>query len=373
MRFCATRGRRGVARALRLAGALLLGSSVAAPAQEGDFRLLTHQSYIEALTRPAAFDIKDAKAVFDRVLGALPDRVKVYPTENYYYFKFLHGGVSYAGNIRLQTEARDQGKLHFAYSTELADWPMPQRLFHALLDRTAGVEVEKLGPLAYRVTSTGKSVVFELNDLSSAKPPPSAIAPDERYIGPVFDDSGIRFFLLFNEKLKIFHYVLDETVAPPEELNVSKVSPRVLIGTRTGFAFFRDGRRERKILVGVFENNAKNNNYFDGPFDQLPDNFVEGEALRSAILEVEPGLAGKLDRYGSNADGTARYVIAPYLHYTRENELGRFDRCLRTTQRRPDLYYACLAVDAAVPGGTPPTVAERLLRAGGAPAASRRR
>ncbi|HEY0438632.1 MAG TPA: hypothetical protein VGD36_01075 [Xanthobacteraceae bacterium] len=359
--------------ALSVAGALLLGSGMPAPAQDGDFRLFTHQSYIEALNRPAAFDIKDVKAVFERVLGALPERVKVYPTENYYYFKFLHGGVSYAGNIRLANEARDQGKLHFAYSTELADWPVHQQSFHALLDRSAGVEVEKLGPLEYRVTAAGKSVAFELNDLSGVKPPAAAVAPDERYIGPVFDDSGIRFFLMFNERLKIFHYVLDETGVFQEELSASKISPRVLIGTRTGFAFYRDGRRERKILVGVFDNNAKNNTYFDGPFDQLPDNFIEGEALRSAILEVEPGLKGKLDRYGSDFDGEARYLIAPYLHYTGENELGLFDRCLKTTRRRPDLYYACLALDADDPGGTPRTVAERLLRAGVGRAPARRR
>ena len=30
------------------------------------------------------------------------------------------------------------------------------------------------------------------------------------------------------------------------------------------------------------------NNYFDGPFDQLPDNFIAGEALRDAILSVRP-------------------------------------------------------------------------------------
>jgi hypothetical protein len=32
-------------------------------------------------------------------------------------------------------------------------------------------------------------------------------------------------------------------------------------------------------MIGAFEGNMRANNYFDGPFDQLPDNFIEGETL----------------------------------------------------------------------------------------------
>ena len=66
--------------------------------------------------------IKDPMAVFTFVLGNLPDRVKVYPTENYYYFSFFHDHVRYAGNIRLDVIDRDEGKVHFAYYEDLAEW-----------------------------------------------------------------------------------------------------------------------------------------------------------------------------------------------------------------------------------------------------------
>ena len=49
------------------------------------------------------------------------------------------------------------------------------------------------------------------------------------------------------------------------------------------------------------------NNYFDGPFDQLPDNFIEGEALREAILAVRPQLKGEIDRFGASPDGSIRF------------------------------------------------------------------
>ena len=60
--------------------------------------------------RPTTLDVADPMAVFAFVLDSLPDRVKVYPTENYYYFTFTHNGVDYAGNIRLDASDRDQGK-----------------------------------------------------------------------------------------------------------------------------------------------------------------------------------------------------------------------------------------------------------------------
>src|SRR5262249_24411332 len=147
---------------------------------------------------------------------------------------------------------------------------------------------------------------FELNDLSGVKPPDGFLTPDERYIGPVFDESGIRFFLVYNGKLKLFHYLLDETVRVGDHFFQANAPDKIVIGKRTGFAFYRDRHRDRKILIGVFEGNSRVNNYFDGPFDQLPDNFIEGEALRSAILEVEPGLAGRIDRFGGLPNGQDR-------------------------------------------------------------------
>jgi len=51
-------------------------------------KLNTNQSYIEDLTRPTVLAIDDPMAVFAFVFNSLPDRVKVYPTENYYYTPF---------------------------------------------------------------------------------------------------------------------------------------------------------------------------------------------------------------------------------------------------------------------------------------------
>src|ERR1700676_1480135 len=313
------------------AAAFLLGLVIAARAFAAEGldrpRIYTNEAFVEDATRATTLPTSDLTAMLAFVLGSLPDSVKVYPTENYYYFFFYHNSTRYAGNIRLDASDRDEGKLHFAYYEDLAEWKEQSPVQYQKLDKSHGVTVEKLERLVYRVSYGDKSVVFRLNDLSGVQPSENIVGPDEKYIGPIFDESAIRFFLIFNKRLKIFHYLLDETIAVADQFVRARQTSRIVIGKRTGFAFYQDYRLNRKILIGVFEGNARVNNYFDGPFDQLPDNFIEGETLREAILGVASNLAGKIDRVGGAPDGSGRYLIGPYLYYRTEEELQTFHDC----------------------------------------------
>lgn len=338
--------------------AIVLATTVlvsAAPGRADDVpRLETNQSYVEEAARATSLDVANPIAVFGFVLNSLPERVKIYPTENYFYFRFLHDGVYYAGNIRLDASDRDAGKVNFGYFEENAPWKPESSVTFRLLDRADGVNLEKIDRFTYRLGSGGKSVVFELNDLRQAKP--AVLGPDETFIGPVFDESGIRFFLIFNRKLKIFHYVLDETVPLADVLAPIKRTDRIVIGKRTGFAFYRDQRLNRKILIGVFLQNIELNNYFDGPFDQLPDNFLEGETLREALISVDGSLKGQIDRFGAWPGGDQRYMIAPYIPYRKENDLLFFDECAVSPKTPAADYYRCFSVDdASVKLEAPPT------------------
>jgi hypothetical protein len=105
--------------------------------------------------------------------------------------------------------------VEFSYYEDRAAWLPDTEGTGLALGPSRGVTVEQVEPLAYRVSYGKKSVVFALNDLSQVKPPAAALAPGDQFIGPVFDESAIRFFLAFNAKLKSFHYNLDETVKPP--------------------------------------------------------------------------------------------------------------------------------------------------------------
>jgi hypothetical protein len=325
-------------------------------------RVTTNQQFLEDIATKDAVDVTNALPVFRMVLESLPDRVTVYPTENYYYFKFNTVGVSYSGNIRLENEKRDQGQLHFAFAPEFTEWNDEQQAVFKILTKADGVIIEKISALSYRVSLGAKTVVFDLNDLSQVKPPAEAMSRDERFIGPIFDESGVRFLLVYNQKLKAFHYLLDETITPNESFMPSPSTDRILIGKRTGFAFYRDHKLDRKILIGVFEGNSRVNNYYDGPFDQLPDNFIEGNSLRNAILDVAPYLRGRIDRFGSSFDGETRYMISPYVHYASEEDLLMFHRCAESKEVPADQYHLCFVYDESADDtadNTPPPAQQR--------------
>jgi hypothetical protein len=148
---------------------------------------------------------------------------------------------------------------------------------------------------------------------------------------------------VFNARLKIFHFILDETRPVADQFTVRKGAEPILIGKRTGFAFYPfDGR---KILVGVDERQSRLNTYLDGPFDQLPENFIEGEALRDAILAADPGAKGKIDRLGNFSDGTGRYLIHPYLLYRQVGDLAVFARCVTSKAVPAAKRPRCFVID----------------------------
>ncbi len=305
-------------------------------------RVNLNQDYVAQTRAERSFDIEDMMATFEYLLGSLPSRVKVYPTENYFYFSFFYGGMEYSGNMRLDVSDRDEGTIHFAYFSKTEPWNTELLTQYKPLGEKDGVKVEKIEDLLYRVSVKGVSVEFELNDLAAVTPPKARVAPQEDYLGPVFDESGVEFYFLFDRELKQFRFVLNEAGTPSDVLvPYSEDTPVILIGMRTGFVFFDDRRQDRKLLIGVNRINVDANNYFDGPFDQLPDNFIKGEELRNAILAKHPSLKGEIGRLGVFTDQEGRFLVNPYLNYYQSSELDAFYRCIDPNLDRT-AYYKCL-------------------------------
>jgi len=312
--------------------------------------LRTNQQYIEKISKKTDLRIDDLENVFDFVFGSLLDTVKVYPTENYYYFSFYQGGIKFAGNLRLDAFDRDKGILHFAYFNAFTRWNEETTNKYKSLSAKDGVIIKKLAGLSYRITYKNKSVIFQLNDLSALVPPATMTRKDEEYIGPVYDESGLQFFLVYNSAAKVFHFILNDLAPVPEQFSVSRSSADIVIGSRTGFAFYRDKLLDRKILVGVYEGNSMVNNYFDGPFDQLPDNFIKTNRLQKALIDQSPELAGTIDRFGNtDKKGENRVLIAPYMYYQYESDLVVFSQCASAAKSDAVSYYACFRAENLVP------------------------
>lgn len=84
--------------------------------------------------------------------------------------------------------------MHFAYGVAPTHrWREP-RVRHVVLDAARGVSVEKRSSAEYRVSYSGKTITFLLNDLSAVKPPDGLLRSDETFLGVIFDKSAILFF-----------------------------------------------------------------------------------------------------------------------------------------------------------------------------------
>lgn len=308
-------------------------------------KVSTNQSYIENISQKPKININSKKDVFSYVFNSLPNEVTVYPTENYFYFSFYNNGFKISGNIRLDALDRDKGIAHFAYFSTYNMWNEVLVNNYQQLRLKDGLKIIKVAPLRYKLIFANKTVIFNLNDLSKVTPPKSKIRNNEEYIGPVFDESGIQLYLVYNKNIKQFHYILNDNQTIPDALVASASNKNIFIGTRTGFAFYKDQYKNRLILIGVYDGNSMLNNYFDGPFDQLPDNFIKDDSLKNAFIDQRPELKNVIDRFGNTDKGSSRVLIIPYIHYSNENQLSVFATCTQNAGKDIKNYYSCFSQD----------------------------
>lgn len=301
-----------------------------------------NQTFIEQVALPE-INLSQRDSVLSLVLKAMPKTITVYPSEGYYYFSFFSNGEQIQGNLRFDASLRDDGKISFVYFKAKAmgdkddgyDW---------VLSSENGVQLTKTSDFNYQlhfkdITRTIK--IYDAKDELANKP---ELAEHETYVGPVFDESGVRLSLIFDTAAKRFIYLHNSVKGYSETFQALDTDARILIGSRTGFAYYHDKENKRKILIGVSRQNVENNSYYDGPFDQLPDSFVSPEALQRLIEEQSPQLKGKIGGYGVFLDEEdSRYAISNYLEYQHKDELYRAYQC-RPYQEKLKLNQ-CLSKD----------------------------
>lgn len=305
--------------------------------------IITNEKFIQTLYTNV--DMKNPKEVFKHVYAQLNDEITIFPSENVYYIKFSLLGKIYNGTITMYIEDRAKGVLGFAYVTR-EEHKSRQKYFPMIgefydFSKKDGLEMKEIDDFTYSVTYLGKTVIFHLfND--GAKPPTKAkLRSDEVFVGPTFDESGLRFFLIFNKTVSKLYWVLNEDGFVPETFY--RVSDNLVIGDRTEFAFYDDKANNRKIMVGVEGENVMQNNWYDGPFDQLPDNYVKtGKLHVQEYLEKHyPYYKGAIDKYGNFLKKKgSRIAVAPYIVYFSRSDLNFVDSLAALGMATPEFYKA---------------------------------
>lgn len=331
-------------------------TSVSPPSAPGSY-LLFNQRLLEGLYA-RTLDLGDVDAVFWHVFSNLPDEVTVYPSENYYYFIMYVQGRQIWGNIRLPAGSRDRGVLSFAYF-EFDEFPTGVRegfTRSKFFSEKDGLSIEKRDDFTYAVSYNGKKVTFNLHKLRQEPPALFPLGQGELFIERTFDESGYQFFLLFNEEKDYFFWVLNEEEGLSDVLE--PVGDDLLVGKRSGFAFWVDAAHgNRKVLLGVRSINVNRNDYYDGPFDQLADNYVDQTRISEYMVRASPSLEGRIDKYGyyTDREEPLRVSLSNYATYYTLADLQQF---LAQARASPDPYQFISRRGVPVTSApTPPSLA----------------
>ena len=264
-------------------------------------------------------DLDNVTSYFWHIFSQLPDEVTVYPSENYFYFVETIAARDIWGNLCLPAGKRERGILTFAY-WEFSEFSTAReaRLKHSKsLGQADGVFVkEKDDQFVWAVTFQGKCVTFHLHRLRQDPPRAFGLRTNEVFIERTFDESGLQFFLLFNTNKDYFFWVLNEEERLPEQFD--QVASNVLLGHRTGFVFWLDHEQPpRKVLAAVRGLSVLRNDYYDGPFDQLADNYAKQSKISTWMERAIPSLKGQIDIYGwlTNSAEPTRVALSCYGTY----------------------------------------------------------
>ena len=310
-----------------------------------------HHTHIDGMHAAKDLDLTNPVEVFEFVLTSSAPDIYVGPTENYAYFKFYAQGLEWQGNMRLETDKGASDTVHFAYFVVPAPWHDQELGAYRTFTASDGVTIRQNDRFDYSLTYKDITRRFLLNDISAVELPEGLRGPDELYLGKANDESGLNFYLMFDTKALEFVYILDEQEPMLDQLaNMFDANPRFQVGIRTGFAFLKEDTPKRTRLIGVYEDNVLRNNYFDGPFDQLPDAYDGDITVRGAFSMIDPEFAQEIDKVGNFIEQEgSRIVIAPYISYWSTQDLDPLVPCLDLPSGSLE-YRACLQ-EAILGGG----------------------
>ena len=260
-------------------------------------------------------DPSDRYSVVEYVLEQCPLQPIIYPSEEYFYFKFYAGHRLISGNLRFCDAP--QGRIHFGYFDE----------FDRGFQYTGSIETGVNGTILEKneqVTVSFRDIhrTFQL-DRSWQSTEGLQLAENEELISGILDESGYYFWLVYNEPAQRFYYVLNEQKVPEARTELASGGIHFQIGQVSRFIFFDDEPRSRKILVGVMNQHIESNNYFDGPFDQVPPDLDIKPKLERIYPYVK--LRGGIDQHGNFLDLVhTRVAITPYVKYDSTTQFLNF-------------------------------------------------
>lgn len=291
------------------------------------------QAYVGASTSSFSYD--DSESVLRYVFERFPLVAVVLPTESYYYYSLTDQEGPVAGNIRL-TDIED-GVISFGY---FRPENRKARSKGGLFEIDKDLTTQKISKHVWLLSYKGISRLFILPSVSDSAPKNFFLRPQESYLTSMRDESGNFFHVIFKSSPPAFLYVLDQEHGKREDLR--PLGEGLYQGARSGFVY-KQFENERMVLAGVKLASVRENNYFDGPFDQVPARFE----IRDEVYAAYPYLKlSGVDEYGylcSNR-GT-RTAISSYMTYESPFEVSNRVKKCEEKSDDPNLIEHCITFD----------------------------
>lgn len=266
------------------------------------------------------------------ILKVLPETIRVYPTENYYYFIVPYCGNLLKGNMKFDFFYGNTYLVRIGYESyanisiinnikidtfKFKEWKIKQ--------------IDKLSPEG---TFTNVRISIEIGDTLIDKivsffslPMKYAKFPDSyKIIFNTMDESGFIFTLTYNEDINNFVWFLNDRQFIRFKIN--KYKGPIYFEPISGFLFAKVNKKY--VLVGVPLLNVVENNWWDGPFDQLNDRSWNPQ-IKKYIQKVYPSLGSEVDIYLYKED-KRRVTTASYLRYYNPEEVyEEIERAIKTS------------------------------------------
>jgi len=306
---------------------------------ELEFQVQTNEFFTTGLQNEII--IENDLDLFSAVFKTLPSKVIVRPSENYYYWDLFVNGTHYKGNIGLFADLRKKGKINFGYYEEVFDVKsINQALGGMDIAAADGINLIERDLNTYDLTFENKTVTFLLNPSIPAVDAKLAIG--EKLIGSTYDESGIAFNLIYDSTFQHIFWTLNDRDSNGEQL--SEIRNGLMVGNRTGFVYYLDSLNHRKVLCGVYGPNIQKNTWYDGPFDQLPDNQIYAGQLNLSdyMIAAYPDLENEIDIYGHFLnDPESRVALANYMTYFKIDMLAHAVKYCQdvATNHQEFIYY----------------------------------
>ncbi len=288
-----------------------------------------NQTFIQGLAECGPFE----QALF----RILPETLVVFPTENYYYFHLGHCGEEFRGNLNFSLFYPEPEVRVVFYTT--ANLSLQGETFSPrdstvvkTFTRKNGLRFEKLGENLYRVRIPvfPKPLLVRFVPIPQS-PPPLPDTSRFEFIFRTMDESGLLFVLTYDRKEQDFVWFLSDTQFVPVPLRQVGDDP-IFVHERSGFVFVKTG--PALMLVGVPELNRVQNNWYDGPFDQLNDR-QWNPRLSSIFKEFAASVKKRVDARGYMRNGN-RLALGHYVHFVVFDDfLVALDQCLKPEKTLP--------------------------------------